>query len=137
MDADTNDWRVRKVREWLLLVLRFALTREPADRWAVLALADEMDSLGMRWRPSGPRFFARTSAELCDAIVTAENGSNNPVLRRHLARIDDLRLRRAFRAAVGLPDGESARLPSRGRTSRQPRDLWKGLPPQFNAFGSP
>jgi hypothetical protein len=35
----SDDWRERKVREWLLLMLRFAVTREARDRLAVLAIA--------------------------------------------------------------------------------------------------
>jgi hypothetical protein len=38
----SHDWRDRKVREWLLLLLRFAVTREPSDQSAALAAADEL-----------------------------------------------------------------------------------------------
>jgi hypothetical protein len=35
-----------EVASWLLLLLRYAVTREPSDRSAALAMADELDSLG-------------------------------------------------------------------------------------------
>jgi hypothetical protein len=54
----SHDWRDRKVREWLLLLLRFAVTRELSDQSAALTSADELDSLGVRWRPTGPIFFS-------------------------------------------------------------------------------
>jgi hypothetical protein len=120
------DWRDRKVREWLLLLLRFAITREPSDRSAALAMADELDSLGVRWRPAAPRFFLTTSSEVCAAIVAVEDGHNNLVLRRHVARIPDPRLRRAFRAAVGLRPRSVPRQAPKGR--QKDPGLWKGLP---------
>jgi hypothetical protein len=124
MLADSNDWRERRLREWLLLLLRFAVTRDPADRFAALAMAEELDSLGARWRPAAPRFFEKTSIDVCDAIAAGED-SHSPVLRRHLGRIDDPRLRRAFAAAVGGPIARRPR--SRKPTRRMNQDLWKGL----------
>jgi hypothetical protein len=82
--SGSHDLLGRMVREWLLLVLRFAVTLEPSDRAAVLGMADELDSLGMRWRPAAPDFFLRTSEELCQAILMAGNGQGNSVLRRPL-----------------------------------------------------
>jgi hypothetical protein len=100
-ETGSCDWQERRVREWLLLLLRFAITREPSDRTAVLAMADELDSLGARWRPNAPRFFHRTSWEVCEAILQVAEGHNNAVLLKHSSRIDDPRLRQAFRAATG------------------------------------
>jgi hypothetical protein len=97
-----QDWRDRKLREWLLLLLRFSITRESRDRAGVLAIADELDSLSGGWRPTSPSFFLRTSNEVCDAICAPDEGYSTAQLRKHIARIDDPRLRRAFRAAVGL-----------------------------------
>jgi hypothetical protein len=126
MVADSNDWRERRVREWLLLLLRFAVTRDQTDRFAALAMAEELDSLGARWRPAAPRFFERTSIDVCEAIVASDEGHSR-VLRRHLARIDDPRLRQAFAAAVG---GRRLTARPRGRAPalRRNQDLWKGLP---------
>jgi hypothetical protein len=115
------------VREWLLLVLRFAVTLEPSDRAAVLGMADELDSLGMRWRPAAPDFFLRTSEELCQAILTAGDGQGNFVLRRHIARIDDPRLRLAFQAAVGIGPGFQPPPTRKRKKTSKGRHLWKGV----------
>jgi hypothetical protein len=127
VDCGSQNWRDRKIREWLLLLLRFAVTRDAADQAAVLASADELDSLGLRWRPGAPRFFLRTSGEVCAAILRVSDGHSDAVLRRHLARIDDPRLQRAFRAAVGFR--QELEMPQQTfRISRSNGgDLWRGL----------
>jgi hypothetical protein len=117
------------VREWLLLLLRFAVTRQPVDRCAAVCMAEQLDSLGTRRPPdAAPRFFRRTSEEVYRAIVAADDEHSNAVLRKHIARIDDPRLRRAFQAAVGLSTipKEVQRSANTGRHKTQ--DLWKGLP---------
>jgi hypothetical protein len=96
-----DDWRERKIREWLLLMLRLAITRELRDRCAVFAMAGELDALGRYWRPTPPRFFARTAGEVYDAILGVGDNAN-VILREHIARISDPRLRGAFAAAVDL-----------------------------------
>ncbi len=96
-----GNWRERQVREWLLLLLRYAITREAADQNAVLCLADELDAAGISWRPSGPSFFRRTSREIC-AAIRADATPSNVILRRHISRIDNPRLKHAFAAAVGF-----------------------------------
>jgi hypothetical protein len=121
------DWRDRKLREWLLLLLRFAITRQPSDASLALAMADELDSLGLRWRPVAPSFFRRTTSDICEAIEMVEDGHNNAVLRRHVARIDDPRLKRAFRAAVGLRESVECPPQSVNNDRDKYRDLWKGL----------
>ncbi len=118
----SQDWRADRIREWLLLLLRFAITRDPRDEAAALAMADEIDALGLRWRPSGPSFFRRTTAELCQAITTLDNPKRATILRSHIARIDDPRLRKAFQAAVEL---ERKSPPASAEAKR--RDLWTGL----------
>jgi hypothetical protein len=130
---DSPDWRDRKVREWLLLLLRFAVTREPSDRSATLAVAEELDSLGMRRKRTAPSFFLRTSNEICEAILAVgdghdvDDGHEGAVLRRHVARIDDPRLRRAFQAAVGLPKTSEPPQESAKSKRRKVRELGKGL----------
>jgi hypothetical protein len=120
-----HDWRDRKIREWLLLLLRFAVTRKPSDQSAVLAAADELDNLALRSKPTAPRFFVRTSHEVCNAILTIADMHDNPVLRNHVARIDDPRLRRAFEAAVGLQP--AAELQQK-RQAQKAQNARKGLP---------
>jgi hypothetical protein len=120
--VDAPDWRSRQVREWLLLLLRFAVTRDARDESAVLSLAHELDSLGLGWVPSAPTFFRRTSSELCKAIAAPDDPGRQAVIKRHLARIDDIRLRQAFQAAIDREQG------SRRAARKNPRrDLWAGL----------
>jgi hypothetical protein len=127
MTTGLHDWRDRKLSDWLLLLLRFAVTRDPTDQMAVLALADEIDAVGLRWRPGAPSFFARTSREVCEAILAGSDRHNDAVLQRHAARIDDPRLRRAFRAAAGLhPTSELQRHAAKSHPPNE--DLWRGLP---------
>jgi hypothetical protein len=84
--------------------------------------------LGVRWRPAGPSFFLTTSNEVCDAILAVSDGHNNVVLRTHVARIDDPRLRQAFAAAVGLQQTSELLQESTKSKRGKDRDLWKGLP---------
>jgi hypothetical protein len=65
-------------------------------------MADEIDALGRRWRPSVPGFFRRTTNEVCKAMTAPDDANRATILKKHLARIDDPRLRRAFAAAAGL-----------------------------------
>ena len=126
-EFDPHDWRDRKLWEWLLLLLRFAVTREASDWSAALAMADELDSVGLRWRPAAPKFFLRTSNEVCDAILAVSDRHNSSVLRTHVARIDEPRLRRAFQAAVGLRQASEPQQQNTKRKVRKGDDLWKGL----------
>ena len=124
----SHDWCDRKIREWLLLLLRFAVTQEATDQGAALVVADELDSLGVDSKRAKPSFFVKTSIEVSKAILAVGDGTNNAVLRRHLARIDDPRLRRAFRAAIGLQErSEAPEGSAEGKGQKYP-DLWKGLP---------
>ncbi len=61
---------------------------------AVMAMADEMD----RFVAKKPGFwlFLRTTTDVCSAVADWEQAGRNQILREHLARIDDPRLRRAF-----------------------------------------
>ena len=119
--SDPQDWAARQVREWLLLLLRFAITTDPKDLSATLALADEIDARGLEWRPSAPSFFRRTSNEVCKAITALDDPKRSAILKRHLTRIDDPALKRAFRAAVKLDEQTALSL-------REPQNLWLGLP---------
>ena len=118
-----EDRQQQKIRDWLLLLLRFAITRDPKDEAAVFAMADEIDALGLHWRPSEPGFFLRTSREVCMAIAEPASPRRTAILRKHGRRIDDPRLRHTFQAAVSLH-------PSAVRSKRiglKRSDLWKGL----------
>lgn len=117
------EWRVVQIREWLLLLLRFAVTHDPSDQAAVLAVANGIDSLGLRRTQSAPSFFRRTSSEVCQAIIARDDPKRNAILAKHLARIDDLRLRRAFQAAIGFDDR-----PPQASSESKRQELWAGLP---------
>jgi hypothetical protein len=119
--SDPQDWAARQVREWLLLLLRFAVTSDPKDRSATLALADEIDARGLAWRPSAPSFFRRTSNDVCKAIASLDDPKRAAIIKRHLARIDNPALRRAFRAAVNFDERAAP-------SQRNPGNLWLGLP---------
>lgn len=116
---------LQKVEKWLLAILRFAITREEDDRAAILAAAADMDRLGAAPVRPGFAFFGRTSTEICDLIVARHSPDNKAMLRRHLSKIQNDRLRRALEGALEI-DGSAHRL-GRGRGQAN-GDLWRGLP---------
>src|SRR5262245_62123671 len=118
--GDAQDWGARQVSEWLLLLLRFAVTSEARDQSAALAFADEIDARGLQWRPSAPTFFRRTTMEVCKAIITLDDPNRTAILKRHLGRIDNPVLKRAFRAAVNIDERTAS-------SEHNARDLWFGL----------
>lgn len=129
--AEAGERHDRTVRAWLLALLRFAVTHDNDDRLAVLAAASEIDKLSVpQGRPDGFRFFHRTSAELCAAITEPRPGSA-AILSRHLDRMTDERMKRAFAAAVELDEVK----PVQKKTDAHNRNgLWKGLAtPGFGA----
>ena len=119
--------RTKEVRDWLLAILRYAVTLHDADRSAVLVIAEEIDKLGSHAEePPAFKFFRRTSIELCSAILDAQNSKKSAVLHLHLKRIDDCRLRRAFEAAID-EDTSPATNDADKMRKRGAQDLWKGL----------
>ena len=121
------DCRTKMVRDWLLALLRYAVTLHDADKSAVLVIAEEIDKLGSHAEePPAFKFFRRTSIELCSAILDAQNSNKSAVLHLHLKRIDDCRLRRAFEAAID-EDTSPATSDADKMKKRGAQDLWKGL----------
>jgi hypothetical protein len=121
------DCRTKMVRDWLLALLRYAVTLHDADRSVVLVIAEEIDKLGSHAEePPAFKFFRRTSIELCSAILDAQNSNKSAVLHLHLKRIDDCRLRRAFEAAID-EDTSPATSDADKMKKRGAQDLWKGL----------
>jgi len=112
----------RRIREWLLGILRFAVTLEPSDRAVVTGLAVEMDRLGSDESQSRFSYFTRTSTKLCDCITAKHDFDKLAELCLHIEKIDDRRLRRALEGALFAKRNKSVR-------SRQPdrEYLWKGL----------
>jgi hypothetical protein len=113
-----------KARDWLLAILRFAVTLERNDRVAVLAMARELDRPGMGEAATTFAFFTRTSFEFCNAIADKNDPNRTAILWRHIARIEDHRLKRALEAAIDLGPEAMRAVP---RTQSQ-SDLWRGLP---------
>ena len=115
---DDCEWYARALRAWLLALLRLAVTGDRADRLEVMAIARALDNLGISasaMQASNDRaasdqalsepvfhFFHATSTELCRAIADPTQPGRGDVLRRHIARIEDWRLKRTFAAAVDL-----------------------------------
>jgi hypothetical protein len=121
---DKVTWeQAHRVREWLLAVLRFAVTLEPADRAAVLAIAEQMDRLGFPANQPSFSFFVRTSTEFCKSIVAAEGAEKRFALSHYLGKIDDDRLRRAFESVL-----EARQTAGKSPKTRRRQDLWRGLP---------
>ena len=118
----SQDWPAERIREWLLRLLRFAVTRDAKDEAAALAMGDEIDAIGQRWRPPGPTFFRRTTDEVCKAITAPDGVERATILKKHLVRIDDARMRRAFAAAT-----EVERRPSPASSKIDGQRLWAGL----------
>ena len=120
--ADLQDGRAKQVHEWLLSLLRFAITRDPEDELAVLMMANGIDSLGRQWGRAAPTFFRRSSGEVCKAITAASDPERAAILERHVLRIEHLGLRRAFQAAVHS-EAWAQQAPDRTRQV----GLWAGL----------
>lgn len=114
----------KEARDWLLAILRFAVTLERNDRAAVLAMARELDRPGIDEPATTFAFFTRTSSEFCNAIADKNTPNRIAVLRRQLARIDDRCLKRALEGAIDF-GGSTPRVPVTGKY--WPGDLWKGL----------
>jgi hypothetical protein len=112
----------RRIREWLLGILRFAVTLEQCDRSAVMRLAAQMDRLGAGTTEAGFSYFARTSTKLCDCIAAKHDLDKLTELRVYIEKIDDRRLRRAFEGALFAKSDKSLRSKQSDREY-----LWKGL----------
>lgn len=121
-----TDKEAATLQAWLLALLRFAVTRAPADRMVALAAAAELDRPAAGNTATAPHFFRRTCAGLCAAIADRDCIHADQTLQAHLARIADARLQRAFAAALDLkcPKPKAKRLSGRAKTRA---NLWKGL----------
>lgn len=119
--------RDERVQDWLLAILRFAVTLQQADRAVVLAMAKDMDQSGSGVASTTFAFFTRTSAELCGAIADRDDPKRVATLRRHLGRIDDRRLRRAFEAAIEFGGNCQMVRSANKLRKRGAQDLWEGL----------
>jgi hypothetical protein len=124
---DSAELHVRTLRAWHLAILRFAVTRDNADRLAVFAVAREIDGLGRSRQTPSFGFFRKTSSELCAAIIDRDEAAEK-TLRQYLGQVDEASLGRAIGAALEIE------LPTRAekRRSRITSSLWQGLPSRRN-----
>jgi hypothetical protein len=118
--ATTSD---ESMTDWLLALLRYAVTRDDADNATMLAIAEAIDARGSHTEPSSFDFFRRTSGELCQAIGEDASPDRSAIIKRHLDRIEDDRLRRVFAAAVEI---EVPQHVADSAKHRRP-ELWRGL----------
>ncbi|MEN3349615.1 MAG: hypothetical protein V7632_3250 [Bradyrhizobium sp.] len=123
MQGKATEPETRLLRAWQLAVLRFAVTLDDDDRMHVLGAAGEVDRLGGA-ADDAFHFFRRTTAELCQAIA-GQHADQDAVIQRFLAQIDNVRLKRAFEAAIARDRTPPKLVASRTRPSN---DLWRGLP---------
>ena len=121
------DYRHRlMLQQWLLLILRFAITRDEADCAIIGEQSMALDAIG---RTDGSAFcyFSKTSQALCDAIRQSESKAAKTRLKQYALHIDNPRLRQAFLGAVGLHEQP---LPKQHYARQRPprsSDLWRGL----------
>jgi hypothetical protein len=124
-NQSTDEICTSHVNAWLLSCLRFAVTRDDADRAAFLTRARELDR-GGNLGNIGFSFFSRVSNELCDAILAPNSPQARNRLRTFLNSINDARLRRTLEAAVGLEEPRAKSASSAPNRSY----LWRGLAPR-------
>ena len=126
-EVSQDNAQAKTLRAWHLALLRFAVTRETSDKQAAWAIAAEIDRLGARDRdPTSFAFFRTTTHELCAAVLQPDD-STDAIVRRHLARMQDDRLKRAFQAAALEPARQAVVENIKTGASRRNVDLWKGL----------
>ncbi|HEY1541733.1 MAG TPA: hypothetical protein VGG01_04945 [Xanthobacteraceae bacterium] len=117
---DDAEWRERKLHDWLLAVVRFAVTLEAVDRRAVLARACELDALGSVRGHVTFSYFARTSTLVCGALVESAYPDRDATLHRFVDAISKRRLREVFVTALALDPAPTTTWPS-GRSACAPR----------------
>jgi hypothetical protein len=123
------EWHARTLRAWQLAILRFAVTLDNADRLAVLMIAAEIDGLGPKQHDKPEfRFFRKTSAELCAAILRPDQHTS-AVVQHYLARIDDGRLKRSSAAVM---EKDRPKASSINKPARRDTNLWRGLSARGN-----
>lgn len=118
------DLRESKLRDWMLSLLRFAITQAPEDQTAVVVLAGELDAQG---DANSLTFFRRTSVSVCHAIVVRDEDGKR-ILKQHISRIEESRLRDAFAAAIGFDVVAAGRHRKKAEHKISSASLWRGLP---------
>ena len=127
-DASQQNAQARTLQAWQLALLRFAVTLEASDGQAARAIANELDRSGRRDSSASFAFFRKTTDELCSVVLQPDN-SGVAIIRRHLGRMPDGRLKRAFQAAV---EPTPPAVVERSSLDSRRGDLWRGLEPRRN-----
>jgi hypothetical protein len=123
--ASARDARDDMVRDWLFLVLRYAVSREAQDRRTVLDLAAKMDTLGKERDREAFRFFRDHSERLCAAIAAPDTLGRRRILLARARMIGQRPLQRAFLLTCRLELRE--KVFSGFGTASDRSGLWKGL----------
>ena len=123
MRENATEPESKLLRAWQLAVLRFAVTLDDDDRMHALGVAGEVDRLGGA-ADDAFHFFRRTTAELC-AAISGQGADQDAVIRRFLAQIDNVRLKRAVEATIARDRTPPKLVASRMKPGN---DLWRGLP---------
>ncbi|MGD9770142.1 MAG: hypothetical protein AB7U62_21100 [Pseudolabrys sp.] len=113
------------VRDWLFLLLRYAVSRAICDRQAVLEQAATMDTLDRHKDRGAFRFFRSHSETVCAAIAAPDTPGRRQILLAHVRRIGEPRLEQMFMLACHL-DVREKTYPGFGRISSR-SELWQGL----------
>jgi hypothetical protein len=121
--TDPPDLPERQLRDWMLCLLRFAITQAAEDQGASLVLAGELD---MQNGAGQSTFFQRTSVAVCQAIMMRDEDARR-ILRQHISRIEEPRLKDAFAAAAGIETFVSARQHRKPGGRSRSLLLWRGL----------
>jgi hypothetical protein len=122
--ASPEERQQQQIADWLLAILRFAVTRQEPDRMSALTMANDMDRPSAHAESNSFAFFANTTKELCDVIANEHTPQRLRVLRQHLGRIGNRRLRAAIEAATGLQERGTA---ATAHPESVRAYLWKGL----------
>jgi hypothetical protein len=118
------EWQSRKIKNWLLALLRFAVTHDETDRICVIEMARDLDCQNSGTPGASFSYFDRITAEICNVIVADQNARRQAILLRLFNHIDDCRLRRALEAATECrPSGSTQKKAVKHRREH----LWKGL----------
>ena len=123
--ASARDARDDMVRDWLFLVLRYAVSREAQDRRTILDLAAKMDTLGKERDREAFRFFRDHSERLCAAIAAPDTLGRRRILLARARMIGQRPLQRAFLLTCRLELRE--KVFSGFGTASDRSGLWKGL----------
>ncbi|WP_245452864.1 hypothetical protein [Bradyrhizobium sp. C9] len=123
MRENATEPESKLLRAWQLAVLRFAVTLDDDDRMHALGVAGEVDRLGGA-DDDAFHFFRRATAELC-AAISGRGADRDDVIRRFLAQIDNVRLKRAIEAAIARDCTPPKLVANRVKPDA---DLWRGLP---------